>query len=150
MRALVLGLVLGALAACGQPQDTSTTTTAATTETGTTAGNASERPNWENARAAGIDFRAVGQEPGWLLDIYTQNRIILQYDYGERTVDFPLVPPTYPQEGATRYEANADGHTLAVTIRRSPCQDAMSGEPYPATVEVIIDGRTLQGCGKTV
>lgn len=112
--------------------------------------NLAQMPSWENARAAGVDFRAVGQEPGWLLDIYQQNRIRLLWDYGEQLADFGLSPPTHPQEGATRYEAHSDGRSLVVTIRRSPCQDGMSGEAYPSTVEVVIDGRTLQGCGRSV
>jgi|CXWL01.1.fsa_nt_gi uncharacterized membrane protein len=107
-------------------------------------------PSWENARAAGVDFRAVGSEPGWMLDIYQQNRIVLIWDYGEGSAEFPLVEPTYPQEGATRYDARAGGHTLAVTIRRFPCSDPMSGEQFSASVEAVIDGRTLTGCGRNV
>lgn len=107
-------------------------------------------PSWGTARAAGVDFRAVGQEPGWMLDIFQTARINLIWDYGENHAEFPLSDPTYPQEGATHYAAQADGHTLAITIRRFPCTDSMSDERFPATVEVVIDGRTLNGCGRTV
>ncbi|WP_395644856.1 COG3650 family protein [Terricaulis sp.] len=151
MRVFVFSVMIAALAACGQPQGgAATATETATTATATTAADASTRPSWENARAEGVDFRGVGQEPGWLLDIYTQDRIVLQYDYGEHTAEFPLPQPGAAQEGATRYETSANGQTLTVTIRRFPCQDAMSGQDYPSTVEVIIDGRTLQGCGRSV
>lgn len=144
MRMLVLALALGACAdrtivshpepAPGEVADV----------------NAQAAPTWERARAAGVDFRAIGQEPGWLLDIYTQDRIVLEWDYGEQRAEFPLTEPTYPLEGAARYETQSNGHMLAVIIRRFPCQDAMSGEAFPASVEVSIDGRTLQGCGRTV
>ncbi len=107
-------------------------------------------PSWDGARAAGVDFRGIGQEPGWIIDIYTQDRITLTWDYGERTADFPLPQASSPQEGATRYDTALNGQTLAVTIRRAPCQDTMSDESYPSTVEVVIDGRTLNGCGKSV
>jgi putative lipoprotein len=107
-------------------------------------------PQWDQARAAGVDFRAVGQEPGWLLDIYTRGIIKFVWDYGERYSEFAIVEPTHPQEGLTRYEANSDGVALVVNIRRAPCQDAMSGEAYPSTVEVVVDGRTLNGCGRSV
>lgn len=148
MRAVFLAL---AVAACAQPQTPPPTAEAPAQEQSMTAQDALARmPSWEGARAAGVDFRGVGQEPGWLLDIYTQNTIRLTWDYGESTADFPLPAPSYPQEGATRYETSMNGRTLAVTIRRFPCQDAMSGEPYPSTVEVVIDGRTLNGCGKGV
>lgn len=107
-------------------------------------------PSWDDARAQGVDFRAVGQEPGWLLDIYTRGLIKFSWDYGDNYAEFAVADPTSPQEGATRYEAHADGRTLVVTIRRAPCSDAMSGQPYPATVEAVIDGRTLNGCGRSV
>lgn len=151
MRALMLAL---ALAACAQPQPAATKAPdaeAATAETALTQEQAMARmPAWNQARAAGVDFRAVGQEPGWMLDIYTETRMRLLWDYGERIADFPLTAPDTSQEGATRYETSQGGRRLAVTIRRAPCQDVMSGEPYPATVQVVIDGRTLQGCGKSV
>jgi uncharacterized membrane protein len=44
----------------------------------------------------------------------------------------------------------SEGRSLVVTIRRLPCSDAMSGENYPSTVEAVIDGRTLNGCGRSV
>lgn len=145
MRMLVLALALGA---CTDRTIVSQPGPAPDAEANAAA--APVTPPWEEAGAAGVDFRAIGQEPGWLLDIYTQDRIMLDWDYGERRAEFPLTEPTYPQEGATRYDARANGHTLSVTIRRFPCQDAMSGDAFPASVEVIIDGRALQGCGRTV
>lgn len=141
-RALVLAL---ALAACAPP--------APSTETPMDAPEASalaSMPSWEGARAAGVDFRGVGQEPGWMIDIHQENRIVLLLDYGESIAEFPLTEPQYPQEGATLYQTSSGSRTLVVTISRSPCQDSMSGEAFPATVEVAIDGRTLNGCGRTV
>ena len=85
-----------------------------------------------------------------MIDIHQQGRIMLLLDYGESLTEFPLPAPAYPQEGATRYDTEASGRALAVTIRRFPCQDAMSGQDYPATVEIVIDGRTLNGCGRSV
>lgn len=142
MRALILALALGACTA-----ETSKQTEAPPAPEAETV---AQMPTWETARAAGVDFRAVGQEPGWIVDIYTQNRIVALLDYGETLIEFPLTTPTYPAEGATRFESQANGHTLAITYRRFPCEDAMSGEPYPSTVEIAIDGRTLSGCGRSV
>lgn len=152
MRALVLAL---ALAACGQSATTATPETPATTADTATAAQTPQQalaamPSWETARAAGVDFRAVGQEPGWLMDVHTRGVIKLAWDYGEQYGEFAVGAPTNPQEFATRYEANSNGRALVVTIRRAPCSDAMSGEAYPSTVEVVIDGRTLNGCGRSV
>lgn len=156
MRALLLAL---ALAACSQqtpadPAETPAPAAEAPTPTaeaaGTQASNLAQMPSWEGARAAGVDFRAVGQEPGWLLDIYTRGVIKVVWAYGENYAAFGVTGPTHPQEGVQRYEANSDGVALVVTIRRAPCQDAMSGEAYPSSVEVVIDGQTLNGCGRSV
>jgi len=151
MRAVLIAL---ALAACAPPQQAETppavTATPSSTATASPEAALATLPTWESARAAGVDFRAVGQEPGWILDIYTRDRIVLIWDYGSNRIELPRVEPTYPQEGSTRYDAQGDGHTLVIHVRRFPCQDAMSGQDYPATVEVIIDGRTLQGCGRSV
>lgn len=146
MRTLILFAF--ALAACSaEAPAPALETPAAVTEA---ASDAPAAPAWEDARAQGVDFRAVGQEPGWMLDIHTVDKIVLEWDYAERRAEFPLPTPTYPQEGSTRYDAQANGHTIAITIRRFPCQDAMSGAAYPSTVDVTIDGRALQGCGRSV
>ena len=151
MRVLI---VAAALAACAEPAPppapASETQTPTPTATASAESALAELPNWENAREAGVDFRAIGQEPGWILDIYQQDRMTLLWDYGENRIELPRGEPSYPQEGLTRYEAQGGGHTLVVSIRRYPCQDAMSGEAYPTAVEVTIDGRALEGCGRSV
>jgi uncharacterized membrane protein len=154
MRALLFVL---ALAACSQqteaPADPPTETPAPAAETAASndqAANLARMPPPDGLRAAGVDFRAVGQEPGWLLDIYTRGVIKMVWAYGENYAEFAVEAPNTAQEGVTRYEASSDGRSLVVTIRRAPCQDAMSGEAYPSTVEAVIDGTTLNGCGRSV
>jgi len=149
MRALILALALAACTAEPAKQEEAQATPAAETANSPAAALAA-MPTWETARAAGVDFRAVGQEPGWIVDIYTQDRIVALLDYGETRIEFPRGEPTYPAEGATRFSAQRDGHTLSITYRRFPCEDTMSGEAYPSAVEVVIDGRTLNGCGRSV
>lgn len=151
MRALVMVFALAACApAAEEPAAPPPAQEQAVDQPQSVETNLAAMPSWEGARAAGVDFRGVGQEPGWLIDIHRQGRIVLLLDYGESLTEFPLPVPNTQQEGATRYETQAQGKTLAVTIRRAPCQDGMSGEAYPSTVEIIIDGRTLNGCGRSV
>lgn len=154
MRFLLIAI---AAAACspqtqpsGEPQPSATSEQSPASAPQTNEERLAQMPSWETARAVGVDFRGVGQEPGWLLDIYQREKIRFLWDYGDSLADFPLTEPSYPQEGATRYETQANGRTLVVTIRRYPCNDGMSGQPYPSTVEVVIDGRTLNGCGRSV
>jgi uncharacterized membrane protein len=151
MRALILVAALAACSAEPAKQDATPAaeTSAAPAAATTNESNLAQMPSWEGARAAGVDFRAVGQEPGWIIDIYSGDRIVALLDYGERLIEFPRPEPT-SLEGSTSYQTQADGHTLSVIIRRSPCQDGMSGEAYPATVDVVVDGRTLNGCGRSV
>lgn len=158
MRALLMVLALAACSPAAETQAPATTEDRAaapdhgpaTPALSTPEERLAQMPSWETARAQGVDFRGVGQEPGWLLDIYTRGIIKFVWDYGDNYSEFAVAGPTYPQEGSTRYEAHSDGRALVVTIRRFPCEDAMSGQPYPSTVEVVIDGRTLNGCGRSV
>src|SRR4051812_21379630 len=39
---------------------------------------------WEDARSRGIDLRALGNEPGWFLEIDNEKWMRLLYAYGER------------------------------------------------------------------
>lgn len=152
MRAALIGFAL-LLGACSQPTEPSSPVAEAPADTvavDPVQAALAQMPPADRARDAGVDFRGVGQEPGWIVDIYQRDRIRLLLDYGETLLDFPLPAPTSPIEGATRYTTQADGRSLAITIRRAPCEDVMSGEPYPSTVEVVIDNRTLTGCGKSV
>lgn len=155
MRALVLVLALGACSQpATQPADAPETETPpqapASTATESVESALAAMPSWETARAHGVDFRAVGQEPGWLLDIHTADRMVLVWDYGEHRLETARGEPAFPQEGVTRYEGRSGGHTLEVTIRRRPCHDGMSGQAYPARVDVVIDGRALNGCGRSL
>ncbi len=115
-------------------------------ETYTCRVNTSAGP-WEHARATGVTFRALGNEPGWLLDIREGERIDFTYDYGEGSV---AVPAPAPQKhgDTTVYEASTEAHTLNVVLKPQACTDTMSGEAYDYTVAVSLDGRAFEGCGR--
>ena len=94
------------------------------------------------------DFRAVGQEPGWLLEIRNGREIRLITDYGADTAVTPVPPAgTDSATGARTYHAVTGAHDLQVLIQPAACTDAMSGEPYETTVTVTLDGRANHGCG---
>lgn len=95
------------------------------------------------------DFRAVGQEPGWNLDIYKGKEIRFTYDYGEREAVTPApVPEIDPDNDASVYHAVTEANDLHVVIESSPCTDAMSGKPFESTVTVTLNGQTYHGCGE--
>jgi putative lipoprotein len=102
---------------------------------------------WEAARLRGVDYRAVGQEPGWTLEIEEGVEIRFETDYGETRA---TAPAPAPQVDGTRrtYRARTAAHEIVVQIDRTPCQDIMSGEPFPTTAAVWLDGREHLGCGR--
>jgi len=105
------------------------------------------RDPWQEAMEKGVDFRAVGQEPGWLLEIDDGAQMHLLYDYAEHEVTMPAPAPARA-EATTTYDVATPAHRLRVVIEARPCADAMSGDASPATVVVVVDGRTLGGCGR--
>lgn len=97
----------------------------------------------------GVDFRAVGQEPGWHLEIRNTDRIRFVYDYGTKTVWTPALKPVVDADTRTAvYHAQTEAHDLTVTILGEPCHDVMSGEPFSSQVTVVLDGQIYRGCGR--
>lgn len=86
---------------------------------------------------------ARGNEPGWTLEIADQ-QIQLRLDYGERRIDADL-PPADHEDGATLYELADPG--IKIRIDSAPCQDDMTGMPYPLKVTLTEAERVLRGCG---
>ncbi|WP_425409604.1 META domain-containing protein [Hyphococcus sp.] len=90
-------------------------------------------------------YRAIGQEPGWILTI-DDGRLSLEYDYGEKSVSVANAQKEM-SNGHVEYSGAGGGQNVTVRIFEEYCADSMSGRPYPNRVEVAIGERTLQGCG---
>lgn len=108
---------------------------------------------WERARQAGAVFRAIGQEPGWLLEIKDNGRLHLLLDYGETEITTPIGSLTidYVQRTRTyRTLSPTSPFQLMVIIREQVCHDAMSGEGFSMAVAINVGdhGRTYAGCGR--
>lgn len=95
-------------------------------------------------------IRAVGQEPGWLLEITPGGRMAFTGDYGEIRVSAAAPPPEAAPDRRTVYRAGPEARGLTAVFEDRPCQDVMSGSLYPTTVTVTLDGRTHRGCGDGV
>jgi uncharacterized membrane protein len=109
--------------------------------------NDRRRAIWERAKLDGVDFRAVGNEPAWVLEIQQQSRIVLLTDYGAKRVELPLPPPEEDREARkTRWDAGE----LQVEAIAHPCNDSMSGEAFESEVVVTWQGQTLRGCGRAL
>lgn len=111
--------------------------------------SAPSSPPWREARDRGVDFRAVGQEPGWFLEITDGDSILLALDYGQRRMVLPApIPERDPEVEALVYRTATDSQQVMIAIRGEPCQDIMSGESFPASVRVEVDGESFDGCGR--
>lgn len=100
---------------------------------------------WNEAAARGVVFRAVGNEPGWLVEVGSGQTPSLQavLDYGERRLDVARMRST---DSGYRGEAT-DGGPIVLAIRRGTCRDGMSGEAFEASAELLVGGHRYAGCG---
>lgn len=109
--------------------------------------NDRRRAVWEKAKLDGADFRAIGNEPGWNLEILEGSRIVLIADYGDSRVERPLPQPVIDQDArSTRWDTGE----LVVEVTGVPCRDSMSGESFESTVVVTWGEQTLRGCGRAL
>jgi putative lipoprotein len=105
------------------------------------------REPWQEAADRGVDFRAIGQEPGWFLEIDNEKQIRVVYDYAEHQLIAPVTSPG-TKGSMVFYDMMVDSQRVLITIEEKPCSDAMSGEAFPRSVAVTIGTRTLRGCGR--
>ena len=105
------------------------------------------RVPWEDARRRGVEFRAVGNEPGWTLEIKKDRHLLFLGDYGMRRVATPN-PGMQSPGGVRSYHAVTESADLQVEIIEEPCFDTMSAEPFPGQVTVTLDGDIFYGCGR--
>jgi putative lipoprotein len=109
---------------------------------------------WEDAKLNGVDFRAVGNEPGWYLHVYDKGspeRIDFVADYGRDYYTFPSVQREARQTPPlTRYLAQVGAHRLEVTLEPGGCRDSMSGEAFETRVSVKLGNHVYTGCGRAL
>ncbi len=104
---------------------------------------------WHKAKLRGVSFRAVGQEPGWLLEITAGKEILLITDYGQKKTVYPYVQPKIDNEQRQTIHTIED-QKLEIIIRGEDCSDIMSGEKYAVSVLIQIDNKQLRGCGRAL
>lgn len=90
-------------------------------------------------------FRAVGNEPGWRLDVSAQGLELIADDGASRM--FAPTPLVVDAPGMRSYQGVSAGGGLEAVVYARICVDAMSGMTHPDTVEVRWQERVLRGCG---
>jgi uncharacterized membrane protein len=103
---------------------------------------------WHAAKLGGVPFRAVGQEPGWLLEIINGESILLTTDYGQTKTTYAYVEPVVDNEN--RHTEFRVSENTTIIIDGKACTDVMSGEAFEVTVTIKQISRTLNGCGRAL
>ncbi len=92
-------------------------------------------------------FEALGQEPGWLLEIRREGKITFDYNYGQEQLVVSTPEPEWDNDGHLVYHSQSSAQDLQVTLIEEQCTDVMSGRRFPFTVIVRLDGERFEGCG---
>lgn len=113
--------------------------------------NNRRKANWETAKLGGVDFRGVGNEPPWILDIQgAELRLLTNYGDTRHTYMVDAKPQTNQQVGWTRYTATGRQGSIRVLLENKNCTDTMADTEYPSTVTVELENRVLTGCGRAL
>lgn len=106
---------------------------------------------WEAAKLRGVALRAVGNEPGWLLEVTPGGELVFAWDYGAQRASGAAPAGTRDEATlTTTYVTRTTAGELRATVTDGYCSDGMSPEKYPATATVILKGKTWSGCAKTL
>jgi membrane-bound inhibitor of C-type lysozyme len=106
---------------------------------------------WEAAMLNGVDFRAVGNEPGWVLEISERTKLLFRYDYDASVIEATAseISPD-PEASETVFTANTASGLLVITLRGQICSDTMIDESYETAVSIELGDRSFLGCGRAL
>jgi putative lipoprotein len=134
-------LLLAGISACGAQENTAQDPVVREQEL-------AKNDVWHKAKLRGVAFRAIGQEPGWLLEIKNGEEILVVTDYGQDKKSYAYVEPQEDKDARkTVFQVDTD---TSVLIEGKPCTDSMSGESFEVTVTVTRGGNTYKGCGRAL
>jgi len=102
-----------------------------------------ERP--EDKRRPGLQFRAVGQEPGWIVEA-TDDSLRFAWAYAQREVTTSQFA-VETDDGRIVYRGATDRGSVRVVAQPRYCTDPMNGRLFSHTVTVTLAGDTHTGCG---
>ena len=69
-------------------------------------------------------YRALGNEPGWILEIGPASKLSWTTNYGQDRYDFEQTQATATPDGTNVYMAQMDAVTLKATVKAERCIDA--------------------------
>jgi putative lipoprotein len=99
----------------------------------------------EDARARGVLYRGIGNEPGWTVEVGPNDRLQLVTDYGEKRLEFAGATVAN-DDGTMVYAARAGDDAIKVSVKQEACVDDMAGTNFDHRMVVEYGGKTLRGC----
>lgn len=104
---------------------------------------------WEKARLDGVNFRAVGNHPGWYLEITDNKSILVGMDKDKKRYEFPFAAPKLSAaDTKATYETRKDRWKLSVVTTEQECRDLTTGKLYDRTVTLKLNSKSYSGCGR--
>lgn len=101
----------------------------------------------ESAKFRGVDFWGTGNEPPWRLEL-SATELLLYTGYESTERRFEMGRPEVDVENSTTtYSTDNGDDALDLTIKGGGCADSMTGEFFSTTVEIMLNGERLFGCG---
>ncbi len=100
----------------------------------------------EDARARGVIYRGLGNEPGWVLEVGPADRLSWTTNFGQDRHDFAQAQATTSPDGASVYTARNDTVTIKASIKAERCVDDGEVE-FDHVVTLESGGQTYRGCG---
>lgn len=103
---------------------------------------------WDLAADNGVTYRAVGQEPGWLVEVTAGEgdeaaALTAHLDYGQRLLEVLDLQ----REGDSFSGSTATGERVELAVEERECADPMSGERFRTAASLTVDGQQYEGCG---
>ena len=104
---------------------------------------------FERAKHNGVAFRAIGNEPGWILEITSDKEVLFLTNLGQDRTHFEVIEK-FSDYNSTEYEMRSQYNVLYIRIENRRCQDTMVDRVYESTVYINFDGVNMTGCGKAL
>ena len=102
---------------------------------------------FERAKFEGVAFRAIGNEPGWILNIMPDNKVVFITNLGKDKIHFK-VEKQVSDKNSIEYRLRSNHNLLFLRIESRVCKDTMADREYESSVYLNFDGNELRGCGK--
>lgn len=103
---------------------------------------------WRDAAERGVVFRAVGNEPGWMVEIFSDQPSVLVTDYGQRRIEFDAEYVDGDGDALSVYRGQGDTESILVRLDPEPCVDDSGLHEFPYRVNVEVGAQELIGCGR--